>query len=155
MSNSQTMIRAIMAPLAADHLLLPSNVVAEVIGFAKPTPHVDSPPWLLGDLEWSSWQVPIISYAMLCGASDKDPVTSNSRILVIKTLTQETSLNYLGILISGLPKLKKLAPESLQPAPDERLTPVVFSRVALEDQFALVPELQTLTEQVAEVLQEA
>jgi chemosensory pili system protein ChpC len=155
MNDSQTIIRTILAPLAADHLLLPSNVVAEVIGFSKPTPHVDSPPWLLGDLEWSSWQVPVISYAVLSGASDKDPVTSNSRILVIKTLAQESSLNYLGILISGLPKLKKVAPDALQPAPNEWLKPVVFSRVALDEQFALVPELQILTEQVAEVLQEA
>jgi chemosensory pili system protein ChpC len=147
-------IRAIVAPLTADSLLLPSSVVAEVIGFDKPNPITDSPLWLLGDLEWRGWQVPIISFAVLSQAAERDPVTSGSRILVIKTLTEQPSLNYLGILIQGLPRLTKLTAQSLSPASGEQLSPVVFSRVDVDDQSALVPDLQALTEEVAAALDE-
>jgi len=140
--------------MAVDHLLLPSNVVAEVINFEKPSPHADSPSWLLGDLEWHGWQVPIISFAVLSQAARRDPVAADSRILVIKTLTEHPSLYYVGILIKGLPKLKKLAAGSLQNAPAGRPSPVVFSRVALGDQNALVPDLQALTEEVAAAVEE-
>jgi chemosensory pili system protein ChpC len=151
--NDET-IRAIVAPLAVDRLLLPSNVVAEVISFDKPSPLIDSPPWLLGDLEWRGWQVPIISFAILSQAATRDPVSSDSRILVLKTLTEHPSLNYVGIVIKGLPKLTKLTADSLAEAPEERLSPVVFSRVSLDEQAAMVPDLRVLTEEVAAALDE-
>ena len=149
--NDET-IRAIVAPLAADSLLLPSNVVAEVIGFDKPNPITDSPAWLLGDLEWRGWQVPIISFAVLSKAAERDPVTSGSRILVIKTLNEQPSLNYLGILIKGLPRLTKLTAKSLTSASGRKLSPVVFKRVNVDEQGALVPDLHALTEEVAGAL---
>jgi len=72
-----------MAPFRGGRLLLPGNVVAEVIDYQKPMPHEHGPAWLLGELEWNSWQVPIISFAMLSGSSQRDPVGSGSRILIL------------------------------------------------------------------------
>jgi len=143
------LIRAILAPVAKGYLLLPSNVVSEVIEYTKPAPFDHGPAWLLGELEWSGWRVPVLSYAMLSAPGERDPATSNSRILIIKTLNDEVSLYYLGIVIKGLPKLKKLTPDSLRPSERQVSSPVVFSHVVLEDQEVMIPALGELARQVA------
>jgi chemosensory pili system protein ChpC len=154
LDNDQAIIRAILAPLAEGSILVPNNVVAEVIEFTTPVPYEHGPSWLLGEMEWKGWQVPIISFAALSGARERDTVSSASRILIIKTLTEEVSLYYVGILIKGLPKLKKLPPGSLQTLSEGDDAPVIFCRVTLEDQTAMIPELDALTRCIAEALYE-
>ena len=148
-------IRGILAPLAEDSLLLPSNVVAEVIEFAKPMPYESGPRWLLGELEWHGWQVPIISYALLSGTAQRDPASSSSRILVIKTLTDDVSLYYIGILMKGLPKLKKLSPDSIEPQQEKVDSPAVFCRASMDGQSVLIPALDELARTVAAAIYEA
>lgn len=138
-----------MAPFRGGRLLLPGNVVAEVIDYEKPMPQEHGPAWLLGELEWNSWQVPIISFAMLSGSSQRDPVGSGSRILILKTLTEVVSMYYVGVLINGLPKLKKLTPDNLQPQDGEPGSPTVFCKATLEDETVVIPELEELTRVVS------
>jgi len=143
------LIRAILAPIGNGHLLLPSNVVSEVINYTKPAPFDHGPAWLLGELEWSGWRVPVINFTMLSKPGERDPATSNSRILIIKTLNDEVSLYYLGIVIKGLPKLKKLLPDTLQPSTTQAASSVVFAQAILDDQEAMIPALGEFARQVA------
>jgi chemosensory pili system protein ChpC len=138
-----------MAPFRGGCLLLPGNVVAEVIDYAKPVPQEHGPPWLLGELEWNSWQVPIISFALLCGATSRDPVGSGNRLLILKTLTDAVSMYYIGVLINGLPKLKKLSADGIQPIDEATELPNVFCRATLDGQEVIIPALDELTRTVA------
>jgi chemosensory pili system protein ChpC len=152
MSKAEPVIRALLAPLATEHLLIPSNVVAEIIDYATPMPYEQGPGWLLGELEWNGWQVPVISYAVLAGAVKRDPASSGSRILIIKTLAEEGSLYYIGILMKGLPKLEKVLPDSLELLEEKTTSPTLFCRVKLGDRTAMIPELDELSSQVAEAI---
>lgn len=143
MANKE--IRSIMAPLKNDYVLLPSSAVAEVLEFTRPEPFKQSPPWLLGELAWRDWQVPVICYEQLINESDGYTVTPKSRILIIKTLGESTQVNYIGLVIQGLPKLKKVSADTLLETQTDKLPQTLFSKVSIDDLQALIPELGKLT----------
>ena len=138
-------IRTIMAPLMDNHVLLPSSAVAEVLNFTSPEPLKQAPEWLLGELAWHGWQVPIICFEQLVNKKDRNSVTPRSRILIIKTLGESTQVNYIGLVIQGLPKLKTVTADSLLETPDDDLPETLFSKVSIDDLIAVIPELGELT----------
>jgi len=56
---------------------------------------------------------------------------------------------YVGVLINGLPKLKKLTPDNIQPQDTEPGSPTVFCKATLDDETVVIPELEELTRVVA------
>jgi chemosensory pili system protein ChpC len=143
-------IRSILAPLTNAHVLLPNSAVAELLSFTSPEPFKQGPPWLLGEMVWRGWQVPVISYEQLVNRSDSNTVTSKARILIVKTLGESTQLNYIGLVIQGLPKLKKITADNLIEAQTEELPGPVFSKITIDDVTAFIPELGDLTRSVEE-----
>ena len=75
-------------------------------------------------------------------------ITSKSRILVVKTLGESTQVNYLGLLIQGLPRLKKANVETLIEEKIDDLPNTVFSQVKIDDLKAIIPDLGDLTRTV-------
>jgi len=138
-------IRTIMAPLIDSHVLLPNSAVAEVLGFTPPEPFKQSPSWLLGELAWHGWQVPIICFEQLITKNKRSSVTPKSRILIIKTLGESTQVNYIGLVIQGLPKLKKVTESSLVEQQVDDLPDTLFSKVSIDELEAVIPELGALT----------
>ena len=138
-------IRCILAPLTDDYVLLPNTAVAELLSFTMPEPLKKAPRWVLGELVWKGWQVPVISFEFLLNDSDRNTVTSKTRILIIKTLGESTQVNYIGLVIQGLPKLKKVSADSLMEKSNADLSEAVFSQVRIDDLRAYIPELGNLT----------
>ena len=127
--------------------MLPNSAVGEILEFASPEPFKQGPAWLLGEIAWNGWQVPVINYErMLKGTRTK--ITSKSRILIIKTLGESTQVNYIGLVIKGLPKLKKARAETLFETELDDLPDTVFSEVAIEGLKAIIPDLGDLTRTV-------
>ncbi len=139
-------IRTIMAPLTVGHLLLPNTTVAEIMAFVRPTPFKDAAPaWLLGELAWEGWQVPVICYEKLLNKKSGNAITPKARILIVKTLGESTQLNYIGLLIQGLPKLKKVTADSLVEIQTDGLPDTLFSKVSIDDVEAMIPDIGDLT----------
>ena len=138
-------IRTIMAALSEGHVLLPNSAVAEVLEFTAPEPFEKAPAWLLGELAWRGWQVPVINYQRLVDAKAGDIETSKARILIIKTLGESTQVNYIGLVIQGLPRLKTVTADALVEQQTKKLPEALFSKVSIDDQPALIPELGYLT----------
>lgn len=138
-------IRTILAALTEGHVLLPNSAVAEVLEFETPEPFKQGPAWLLGELAWRGWQVPVISYQRLIDDKAGDAVTPKARILIIKTLGNSSQINYIGLVIQGLPKLKTVTMDSLQEQQTNKLPKALFSKVSIDDLPALIPELGYLT----------
>ena len=113
MATASKEIRTLIAAISGGTVLLPGSVVAEVIDFSSPKPYQDAPIWLLGEVGWSDWSVPVVSFARLAGTSDKEVPDKRSRILVVKSLAESSSAPYLGILISGVPRMAKVRSASL------------------------------------------
>ena len=141
-------IRTIMAALLEGHVLLPSSVVAEIADFTDPEPFKQSPEWLLGELAWRGWQVPVIDYLRLVDDQAGNPVTRKSRILIIKTLGESTQVNYIGLVIQGLPKLKTVTAKNLIEKQTKKMPSALFSNITIDDLPAMIPELSDLTTMV-------
>ncbi len=141
-------IRTIMAPLREGHVLLPNSAVAEILAYSRPEPFKKAPAWLLGELAWHGWQVPVISYEQLIEESDGNAVTPKARILIIKTLGESTQVNYIGLVIQGLPRLKKVSAETLLEEQTDDLPKSLFSKVSVDELQAFIPELGELTRTV-------
>jgi len=140
-------IRCLVAPITGHQILLPGSVVAEVINYGDVQPFSNAPDWILGELEWSGWKIPVINYAVLTATSPDATLSARSRILVVKTLSMSSSINYVGIVINGLPRLRNITPDELietgaKPAEG------VFSEVTIEEQAALIPDLESLANAV-------
>lgn len=141
-------IRTIMAPLTSAHVLLPNSAVAEVLAYTAPEPFKQSPPWLLGEIAWRGWQVPVISFETLLNENASHALKPKGRILIIKTLGESTQVNYIGLVIQGLPKLKKVTRDTLIEKQTTGLADTLFSEVSIDSQQALIPEMGQLTRTV-------
>lgn len=138
-------IRTIMAPLTEGHVLLPNSAVAEVLSYTPPEPIKKAPAWVLGELAWHGWQVPVISYEQMINVDKRSPVTSRTRILIIKTLGESTQVNYIGLLVQGLPRLKKVTATTLVEKQTDKLSETLFSEVSVDDLHGFIPEIGKLT----------
>ena len=138
-------IRTFITPLMDGFMMLPNSAVAEVLAFERPEPFKEAPAWLLGELGWRDWQVPVICFEQLVDKSSRTSVTSKARILVIKTLGESTQVNYIGLVIQGLPNLKKVTASTLVEKQTDKLPEILFSKVSIDDLEAVIPELGNLT----------
>jgi chemosensory pili system protein ChpC len=145
MAAQEKEIRIIVAPLFNGRVLLPGSVVAEVISYKIPEPLKNTPGWLLGELEWNSWQVPVISYSGLMDEDAEDPVSDQTRILIFKTLSEQAPVPFVGMLIQGLPTLARVREDSLSETEQQDCPNGVFRHVLLENEEALVPDLDGIT----------
>ena len=145
MANGSQELRAMLTPLAGQFVLLPNSVVAEVVAFSEPEPYEQAPDWLLGELDWNDWQAPIVDLARLADIADRGATGASSHVLIIKSLAGSSSIMYLGLRTSGLPKLIRLTPEDLEADDGDTGSGAVFAKVSVDGQTALIPELEILT----------
>lgn len=138
-------VHCMLAPTEDDILLLPTSVMAEVVDFQQPSPMDEAPPWLLGQIEWEKRQVPVFSFFALINGSDVGAISPRSRIMIIKSLSGSNRVPYLGILLSDLPRMTNVEETDLEQTGDDKKSLGVFSRIRLEDEDAIIPDLGRLT----------
>ncbi len=138
-------IRTILAPLTDGHIMLPNSAVGEILTFTSLEPFEQGPPWLLGEIAWRGWQVPVINYERMLNDDSDTTITAKTRVMIIKTLGESTQVNYIGLVIQGLPRLKKASTSTLVEKQVDDLPDTVFSKVTIDDLQAIIPELGELT----------
>ena len=79
-------IRTILAPLTEGYVMLPNSAVGEILTFTSPEPFKQGPPWLLGEIAWRGWQVPVINYERMLKDNGVTTITAKTRVLIVKTL---------------------------------------------------------------------
>lgn len=145
MSDAKTEIRTLLAPIPGGLMILPGSVVAEVVNFEPPAAQEGAPAWLLGGVNWNDWNIPVVSFAMLAGLSKKEEPGAKTRILIVKSLSQSTIVPYIGLLISGVPRLAKVSNGTLSKPKKLAKFPCVFREATLDEELVLVPDLDELT----------
>lgn len=141
--SDDNQVRALMAPIPGGGVLVPGTMIAEVVNYNDPEPFHEGPDWLLGEVRWNGWQIPVVNLGMLAGLSDDYSVPPRARVLIVKTLSMASSVLHIGLLVDGLPRLKNVTPANLIEIEAE--TPDgVFSHVSVEDQDAVIPDLDEL-----------
>ena len=156
MAEEQDLLHSLLVPLVGRRLILPRACVAEVIGLGRFRLREEEPDWLLGDVAWSDRNVPLLSFEAACG----DPVpeiSGRSRAVILRTVTGKLGRGGMAILCQGLPQLLRLAEGVVQldssNGGNNHDDIPVLCRVKVVNETPLVPDLDRLEHEVAQLVQ--
>ena len=148
-------IRCVLVPVGNLRLLLPNATVAEVITLPASEPVEGAPPWLLGRIAWRGWRVPLLSFTKLAGVSEGDSEQA-VRVAVLKALGGHADLPFVAVITQGFPRLTTLNAELIIPTHDGKPLPRgVKAQVLVRDDVAMIPDLESIENEVFELLQQA
>lgn len=142
-------------PLANDHFVLPNTAVAEIIGYTKadslPGAIKDAPDWLIGMLSWRGMSVPLLSFEALLGEKAVDPGTQ-ARIAVINGIGEDTKVPFIAVTCQGIPRLVQIDESRISTVDDNaEANPAVLCHVVIDGEVAIIPDIENIETQVAEV----
>lgn len=144
-SGKSPEIRCLLIPTDGETLLLPITTMAEVVDITQLEPMDDTPPWLLGQIEWESRQVPVFSFSALINGREVGTLSARSKIMILKSLSESARMPYLGLLLGGLPRPMDVREDAMVSTGDEKKSMGVFSRVTVGELDAIIPDLDRLT----------
>ncbi|KRG44796.1 chemotaxis protein CheW [Stenotrophomonas panacihumi] len=143
-------IRGVLIQAGEERVLLPNATVAEVMSRVPVEPLGDAPRWLVGQIAWHGWKVPLLSFARLSGLGE-EPAAVNNKIVVLKALGGHATLPYFALLTASFPQLISVPRDGLlADASEEALPQGVHMRVLLGEQSALLPDLDAIESMVLE-----
>lgn len=158
MSELPSSLRGVLIQAASNQLLLPNAAVAEVLSYSDPEPIVDAPAWLLGRVRWRGWQVPLVDFSRLGGdhAAADATASGHLRVLVVKAPGGHEGLPFFAFLADGFPRLMSLSQATLETLSEE-VDPAscIFAHVAINDENALVPDLDAVETRLLNEMPEA
>lgn len=144
-SGKSPEIRCLLIPTDGETLLLPIATMAEVVDIAELQAMDDTPPWLLGQIEWGNRQVPVFSFSALINGKDAGALSARSKIMVLKSLSDSARVPYLGLLLGNLPRPVVAKEDTLVSTGDEKKSLGVYSRITIDGQEAIIPDIDRLT----------
>ena len=154
MSEVDNDIRGVLISVAGARLLLPNASVAEVITFAEPEQVGESSPWLLGRVRWRGWRLPVLSFSKLAGTAEESSELG-AKVVVIKALGGNPRLPFFALLTQGFPRLVTVSRNRLVSESGGEEPLGVLQRVMLNEDSALIPDLDTIEMLVAKALERA
>lgn len=144
MATPQRDIRGVMITVNQGRLLLPNASVAEVITFSDPEPVANAPEWMLGQIRWRGWRLPLLSFSRFAGWSDEEGQVG-AKVVVLKALGGNPKLPYFAMLSQGFPRLVTVAHSALAESHSiKELQIGIHSMVTLNGDPAAVPDLMSL-----------
>ena len=149
-------IRGVLIQIAGSQLLLPNAATVEVLSYADPEPIENAPDWLLGQIRWRGWRLPLLSFARIAG-THTEGAAIGTKLIVIKALGGDPKLPYFALVAQGFPRLVTITRENMivDSAHLETMPQGIRMRVMFNDDVALVPDLDAAERMILEVLQPA
>lgn len=149
-------IRGVLIQIAGSQLLLPNAATVEVLSYADPEPVEHAPDWLLGQIRWRGWRLPLLSFARIAG-THTEGAAIGTKLIVIKALGGDPKLPYFALVAQGFPRLVTITRENMivDSAHLETMPQGIRMRVMFNDDVALVPDLDAAERMILEVLQPA
>ena len=149
-------IRGVLIQIGGARLLLPNATIAEVLSYAPPAPIANAPRWLLGEIRWRGWTLPLVAFGELSGLA-REPGGLGSKVVVLKALSAASRLPYFALLTQGFPRLVTVSEDGLtqEGREDDVLPHGVQARVRLNDDPALLPDLEAIEAMIGEALAQA
>ncbi|HMB38364.1 MAG TPA: chemotaxis protein CheW [Wenzhouxiangellaceae bacterium] len=145
---SETEIRSVLVPVTDAELLMPNASIAEIVGYTSPEPIEQAPEWLLGNILWHGWQVPVVSFGMLTEQLETESA-EGAKICVSKSLISNERMPYIGILAQGFPRLVTVTESALSEVPDSSTHIAIAGKAIIGDREAWVPDLDRIGQLVA------
>ena len=149
-------IRGVLIQIAGGRLLLPNATIAEVLSYADPEPVENTPDWLLGRIRWRGWQLPLIAFSRLSGIAEEKGGLG-SKVIVLKALGGDAKTPYFALLTQGFPRLVTVSEDTVvaDGGDDDLLPAGVQARVMLNEDNALLPDLERVEAMIGEALRAA
>jgi chemosensory pili system protein ChpC len=125
--------------------------VAEVVRFTKPDHEAGAHKWMMGTVNWSGRELPVMSFEGALG-KEVPAVTGRTRIVVFYASSGQLKTGYFGVLTQGFPQLVRvnkdvLALHTTEGWPDDA---PVLCRVKMINEFPLIPDLEKLETMLAQ-----
>ena len=156
--NSTTVndIRGVLIQIAGSQLLLPNAATVEVLSYVDPEPLDNAPDWLLGQIRWRGWRLPLVSFARIAGTHTEGS-SIGTKVIVIKALGGDPKLPYFALVAQGFPRLVTISRDNLIVDSEhmETLPEGIRLRVMFNEDVALVPDLDAAERMIVEVLRPA
>ena len=125
-------------------MVLPTSAIAEITDYAPPAPLENTPDWLLGQVEWEDWQVPVISYGALIDGDAPESATAQSRIMVVKSLSSAARVPFIGVMVRDIPRLASLSESDMEVTGNAGHSLGVHCKVKVSGQDGVIPDLDRL-----------
>ena len=154
MDSPQRDIRGVLISVNQGRLLLPNASVAEVITFSDPEPVENAPGWMLGQIRWRGWRLPLLSFSRFAGWSDEEGQIG-AKVVVLKALGGNPKLPYFAVLSQGFPRLVTVPHSALAESSERNLPVGIHSMVTLNDDAAAIPDLLGLETLIGQALSQA
>ena len=156
--NSTTVndIRGVLIQIAGSQLLLPNAATVEVLSFVDPEPLENAPDWLLGQIRWRGWRVPLVSFARIAGTHSEGAAVG-TKVIVIKALGGDPKLPYFALVAQGFPRLVTISRDNMIVDSEhaEVIPDGIRLRVMFNQDVALVPDLDAAERMIVEALRPA
>lgn len=147
-------IRGVLIRAGVTQLLLPNATISEVLSYSPPEAVANAPDWLLGRLRWRGWRLPLVAFPVLSSQGDERADLA-SKVVVLKTLGGDARLPFFALLTEGFPRLVTISEAHLLDESDgegDALPFAVRARVRLNDDVALIPDIDVIEQSVREAL---
>mgnify|MGYP001765456032 CR=1 FL=1 len=156
MNTQANDIRGVLIQIAGSQLLLPNAATVEVLSYADPEPIENAPDWLLGQIRWRGWRLPLVSYARIAG-THTEGAAIGTKVIVIKALGGDPKMPYFALVAQGFPRLVTITRENMIFDSEhlESLPDGIKLRVLFNDDTALVPDLDATERLLVDVLRPA
>ncbi len=142
---------SLLVPLNEDRLIVPRACVVEVVRFTTPDHEAGAHKWMLGTVNWTGRELPVVSFEGLLG-KDVPATTGRSRIVVFYASTGKLKTGFFGVLTQGFPQLVRVNKDVLDLHTTEGWPDgaPVLCRVKMINEFPLIPDLEKLEGMLAQ-----
>lgn len=140
-------LRCLLITVQGGQVILPNNLVAEVLPYATPLAIEMAPHWVAGAMLWHNLTTPIVSLGRLIFRV-RPEADLNSRIIIANTLGTDSQLPHFGILGTAAPRLLNLQRKDLDIDPNipeaDRNRPGILSWASYEEQPVVIPDMDAI-----------
>jgi len=137
-------LSALLLPVAGELLVVPSELVVEIIRVRPLERPEQAPQWLLGEFAWHGDRLRVLSFDAL-NSNGKPSEQVGSRLVILRMVesSERAQRNY-AILTHGVPHLMRLVPDSLTRVQSALLGPAERMKVNIFGQDGSIPDLDYL-----------
>lgn len=148
-------LAALIVPLRQMNLVVPQSLMAEVVMVPEVEEVVTTEPWLRGLIEWRGAMLPLVALESFCLPLVEDRPSRARRVAVFHAVCGLQGLSHYAVDIQAIPHPLRLGPADLRELASERRCAIAAQEVQAAGVKAMIPDLDTLEQRIAQVMQRA
>ena len=102
-SKTYSSLSCMLLPLNGNDVLLPKSIVREVVYKPKINLFEEEEDWLIGDIEWEDYVIPVISFERLCNQT-RVAKSNHIRAVICHVIDHAESFPLYAIEVQSIPR---------------------------------------------------